>query len=397
MAKILFVWELGLGFGHLTRYLDLVKALTARGHQVLYAARDVGNAERIFGRQGIPVYQAPAMMHKISDPKKLTYNISHLLHNIGFSEPSSLNGLIKAWHLLYDAIEPDLVIFDHSPTAMLAARKYAWKKIVSGSGFVIPPPGRPVPAMRYWENYDAGLLEKEEGILLATINAALEQMQVPGIDSITDLYGADAEFLFSFRELDHYPQRRDGNYLGQFSPPDHGVDPDWADGVKYRAIAYLHPYKKIEALLSLLSGSNFSTMVYVPELDRKYRDRYANDMLRFSDEPINLAVAGRECNMAITNATAGTTTALLLRGRPVLCIPTVLERTMIAQRVVKLGAGLAVHQNSPEHLRAAVRKLFLEQNFTQAAEAFQQRYADWDMTGQTAKLMGTIDTLLRKL
>ncbi len=394
MAKILFVWELGKGFGHLTRYLDLVNGLKARGHEVIYATRDVGNTEKVFGRSDITILQAPIMMHSIGNPYKVQHNLSHLIHNTGFGEIASLRGLVKSWHYLYDHVRPDLSIFDHSPTALLAARGYPWKRIVSGSGFMIPPPGAPLPAMRYWQRYDESRLAEEEGRLLATMNQVLADSGAAPLASVSELYDADGMLLFGFEELDHYPQRRNGNYLGLFTPPNHGVPPQWPEGLERRVFAYLHPYRKIGELFHLLSIGNFATIIYAPEVPERMKRKFANERLTFSNEPLALSAVAADCNLAITNGTPATTTAFLMQGKPVLCIPTTLERVMVTRRVVDLGAGLGVHQKQPENLKGSLRKLFTEDRFARAAKAFRDKYQHLNLNWQTQQMFEIVERLV---
>ena len=394
MARVLFAWELGKGFGHLAPYLDLVKGLLKKGHQVVFAARDVGNTERIFGNDGVTILQAPIMMHNIGNPYRIQYNLSHLIHNIGFAEIRSLFGLAKAWRHIYHYVRPDLVLFDHSPTALLAARAYPWKRIVSGSGFLIPPSAVPLPMMRYWQEYDQEKLAREEGGLLANMNRVLEILKVPPLKSVAALYDADAHFHLGFKELDHYPQRPPVEYLGMFSPPNHGVAPDWPAGGLKKVFAYLHPYKQIPALLKILGSANFSTIVYAPEVPDAIKKKFQNERMVFSAKPLDVAKVSADCDFAITNGTFGTTAAFLLYGKPVLCIPTNLERVMVTRRVIGLGGGLGVQPTKLDKIKPALRALASSEKYAEAARAFGAGYKDLNLAWQTEKMLATVERLL---
>lgn len=395
MARILFVWELGKGFGHLAPYLDFVKGLRKRNHQVVFAARDVGNTEKIFGNDGVPIVQAPIMMHNIPNPYRIQYNFSQLLHNTGMGELRSLFGLVKAWRHVYQYTQPDLVLFDHSPIAMLAAKAYPWKRIISGSGFLIPPPGQPLPMMRYWQEYDQERLAKEEGRLLAGMNRVLEILKVAPLQSVSQLYEGDDQFHLGFKELDHYPQRpNEVAYLGMFSPPGHGVAPVWPEGGKRKVFAYLHPYKQIPALLKTLAAGNISSIIYAPEVQQAIKKKFQNERMLFSPKPLDVRRVAAECDVAITNGTFGTTAAFLLYGKPVLAIPTNLERVMVVRRVVGLGAGIGVQPNQPEKLRPALRALFSSDRFVKAARAFGEKYQHLNLEWQTQQMLERIERLL---
>ena len=385
MARILFVWEVGKGFGHLGPYLDLVSALKRKNHEVVFAARDVGYAEQIFGKDGVPILQAPIMMHKVSNPYQIQYSFVHLLHNNGFADRTSLLGLVKSWRHLYGQVRPDLVIFDYSPTALLAARDFSWKRVVSGSGFLIPPARVPLPLMRYWQKYDQERLLQEEDRLLADINYVQKTLGLTPLKSVSELYDTDEMFLLGFEEMDHYPQRGGGNYLGMFCLSNHGVAPRWPADSGRRIFAYLHPFKNLKPLLEILAGPRFSTLIYAPEVPEAGKKRYSGKHLAFTEEPVDIARAAAECDIAVTNATFGTTAALLLCGRPVLCIPTNLERVMVARRVV---------ETKPEKLRPALRALLTQDRFVKAAEGFRDKYRHLDLNWQTAEMVKAVERLV---
>ena len=394
MARILFAWELGKGFGHLAPYIDLVDGLQKRGHQVVFAARDVGNTERIFGSKGVVILQAPCMMHNVANPYRVQYNFSHLLHNIGFAEARSIFGLVKAWRHIYKYAQADMVLFDHSPTALLAAKPYKFKRIVSGSGFLIPPASQPLPLMRYWQQYDMDRLAKEEAQLLANINRVQEGLKLPALPSVSAIYDADRHFLLSFKELDHYPDRPDGNYVGMFSPPGHGVPPVWPGNSPRKVFAYLHPFRQIGDLLGTLAKGNFSTIVYGPEIPETVKKKIDSDRLVFSNQPLDIKHVAAECNFAVTNGTFGTTAAFLLYGKPVLAMPTNLERVMVARRLVAVGAGLAVRQDKPENLPKAINTIMTSGKFAEAAKKFGSRYAGLSQQWQTEQMLDAMEDLL---
>ena len=394
MARILFAWELGKGFGHLAPYIDLVDGLQKRGHQVVFAARDVGNTERIFGSKGVVILQAPVMMHNVANPYRVQYNFSHLLHNIGFAEARSIFGLVKSWRHVYKYAQPDVVLFDHSPTALLAAKPYKFKRIVSGSGFLIPPASQPLPLMRYWQQYDKERLAKEEAMLLANINRIQEGLKLPPLGSVSAIYDADKHFLLSFKELDHYPDRPDGNYVGMFSPPEHGIAPVWPGNLPRKVLAYLHPFRQIGEMLGTLAKGNFSTIVYGPEIPDTVKKKIDSERLSFSAQPLDIKRVAAECNFAVTNGTFGTTAAFLLYGKPVLAVPTNLERVMVARRLVAVGAGLAVRQDKPENLAKAISTILSSGKFAAAAEKFGSRYAGLSQQWQTQQMLDAIDALL---
>ena len=396
MAKILFVWELGLGYGHLVPYSPLIKRLREKQHQVIFASRDVGFAEQTFANMGVSIVQAPVLMHKVINNYQIQYSYAHLMHNLGFAELRGLFALTRAWRHIYHYAQPDLVIFDHSPTALLGARSLPFKRIISGSGFLLPPAGFPMPMMRYWLDYDQEKLIKEEQRVLANANNVLQALNVPPLNNLGELFTADKQFLLSFKELDHYPDRINGNYLGMFAQSNHGITPDWPAGITKKVYAYIHAHQSTEALLTVLAQGNFASIIYAPDVPNSLKNKYQSEKLRFSAQALDLQRVAADCHIAITNATFATTTAFLLHGIPVLVIPTNLERTMLTRRLDELGASVTVKPDNPDALKPAIHALFTANKYGEAAKAFSARYQRMNLNWQTEKMTNEIEDLLPK-
>ena len=83
MSRILYAWELGTGYGHLGSVLPLAVRLRARGHEVVFALRDLTHAERFLGRRGFPLLQAPVWL---SERRGLDLPVSYaeMLANFGY-------------------------------------------------------------------------------------------------------------------------------------------------------------------------------------------------------------------------------------------------------------------------------------------------------------------------
>ena len=81
---------------------------------------------------------------------------------------------MQAWRSLFDAIAPDLLLADHAPTALLAARgRPGLRRALIGSGFFQPPAQQPLPSLREWERVPAQRLAQSETRVLDTCNAVL--------------------------------------------------------------------------------------------------------------------------------------------------------------------------------------------------------------------------------
>ena len=255
MATILFTWELGGGLGHLVNLMPLAQAMSRKGHRVYAAVQDVPKAARIFRGFDIAYLQAPTKFHDSPNAIMPPRTFAHILHNRGFGELDELRAMAGTWRNLLEMTRPDLVVFDHSPTALLAARGLVAKKALIGTGFFCPldeyamadlrpwlaekgsdrraapsPPaplpegeGRTMPSLqqpvaeaesRKTPSPPAplpegeGRLKEDEDRVLANANAVLAGWGQPPLVRLSRLfYDVDEHFLATLPELDHYPGR----------------------------------------------------------------------------------------------------------------------------------------------------------------------------------------------
>jgi UDP:flavonoid glycosyltransferase YjiC (YdhE family) len=383
MAKILFTWELGAGAGHCVNLAPLAAALVARGHDVWIAARNLVMVRQVFGPLEVNYLPAPYLSEQPPNPIRQTVSLAHILHNSGFGDDATLEVLCKAWHNILEAVAPDVMVCEHSPMALLASRYRNMRRAVLGSGFVVPPAASPWPDLRYWiplagQSHD---LRNADDVILRRVNAQLVRDGIQPLERLADLYAdAEASFLLTFRELDHYPNRGDAQYIGAWFP-DGGVDPTWPARDGPRLFAYLKPPApgwRLAELLALLRETGLPTLLYVPGTDPTWRQKFETPRLRFASEPVNILKAASQCDLAILNGTAGSMTAMLLAGVPQLNIPFYLEQIVGSRRVADLGAGLVANPRRPEQIAARLMLLLRSDRYRQCAKAFSQKYADFN-------------------
>lgn len=131
MADVLLTWELGGGLGHMIPLRLLGDELLRRGHRVTAALRDPSNAGRIFSDGVIPYMQAPVKMGPSRDRIDPLLSMAHILHNVGFADWEELASRVRGWSTPFELVRPDLVVVDHSPTALLAFAGRCWPPTAS--------------------------------------------------------------------------------------------------------------------------------------------------------------------------------------------------------------------------------------------------------------------------
>ena len=161
MGRIVFAWEFGGGLGHIQYDLPLARELKERGHEVVCVMKHVIDAERMLGHYGIKVIQAPVWQVKVNKLEN-TFSYADTLFNHGYLIEGALQSVVYAWRNLFEVIKPDLLIADHAPTALIAARGTKLKVALYGTGFFAPPVQNPMPSIIPGIEAPEGLLERSE-------------------------------------------------------------------------------------------------------------------------------------------------------------------------------------------------------------------------------------------
>jgi hypothetical protein len=394
MAMILFTWELGLSMGHIGTLRPLAEGLSRRGHRVIAALKDVTKAPHLSEGGKVPCLQAPVRLNAVRSPFQLPSTFAHILHNAGFGNVGELRPLVDAWRALFDLVRPDLMLVEHSPTALLASLERNSRRVGIGTGFTLPPDLSPLPDWRPHLKNDPARLEREEHVVRLVMNELLAGWGVAPLSRVTDLYGRlDERLLNTFAELDHFGPRAGETYWGT-GPSGMGEPIEWPDCRGPKVFAYLKPFAALEALLARLVELRLPTVIYGPEISAQFQSRFQCETLRFVPRPVNLDEAGKSCDLVILNATHGTTAAILLAGKPSLQIPLFLEQQLTADNVVRMGAGLIAESNQPNRVVEQLDRLLANVQYAQAAEEFHRRYEGYDRPAQIEKMVERIERLL---
>lgn len=388
MKRILFTWELGAGLGHIVPIKQRCALL--QEHELYVALRDLRHAAEVFKDTNATLLAAPFLQSPVDRPVEETLCYAELLHNIGFADARLLGGLVSAWCALFDLIRPDVVVFDHSPSALLAAKAYAFRKVLCGSGFICPPPAKPLgvffpAAMR---QQDVQRIERVENDALNTANRVLAESGQPPLSSLGELYGlVDTVLLTTRPEFDHFPQRNRSRYLG-VSPPPAGKAPQWPAVPGKRIFAYLKPFKKLPVLLESLKQSGQPVIVYSSDIDRNLLARYQSGNMRFESEALDLNRVADSCDFAIVNGNHDTSCQLILSGTPVLVLPLQREQQIFAALITDCGAGVAGDPDNDDHFIEALNKIASDDRYRRAALEIAGKYSG-AQSGNTQQLLAS--------
>src|SRR5512144_549484 len=118
------------------RFLTIARELARRGHEPIFALRELTHVDAILRDEPFTVFQAPIWAAHIGGlPQPIGF--AETLMRLGFLYPSQLSGLCRGWRSLVTLVAPDLLILDYAPTALLATRGLGAPRALVGHSFSV--------------------------------------------------------------------------------------------------------------------------------------------------------------------------------------------------------------------------------------------------------------------
>lgn len=352
MARILCTWELGTDLGHLSHLRLPIQIALQLGHEVYLAARQLDHIRDVLGDMPVVCLQAPFKQKVVAADQSAYLSYTHLMARQCFSGVNELEMYLRGWRAIFDLVRPDLVLFEHSPTALIAAGGYRFKKVLVGNGFNIPPSLAPcVPFAPFVTTPKTApvldALRADDTVLLTVINAALGRVKAPAFAGLGDIYAqADQQFLMTFPGLDQFGERLGQRYLGVESPSARQW-PHWPPGRGPKVFAYLHAIPSLEPLLQDLQAAKVCALLYVRHLPPRLRDAYTSDHLYFVDHLLDLLKVAEQAAWVINHGNHNTAATFMRAGIPQLLIPMHQEQLFVALRLVAQGGAVMAYQDQP--------------------------------------------------
>lgn len=379
MSRILLAWELGSNLGHLSRLLPVARNLKERGHEVLVAARDLMLATEVLAPAGIRFVQSPTMVRgRESSRQPQSYADILLMH--GWENPPKLWGVVQAWGNLFRLFQPNAVVLDYAPTALLAARILRLRCALLGTGFEVPPFKTPLPPFPGFDEVAIENARAANARALESANRVLEAYQGPPLAALCELFRTERRWLTTFAELDQYGPRPEDTYVGPIGNIGRGESLEWPPGYRYRILAYLRPgMERLPEILSAVAGEGDAAVICAapgvsPELSRGL----GRPGFHFVPRPVNFPALLPHASVFLSYAPAASVAQSLLESVPQLMAPTHVEAQMTAVRVAALGAGLILRDHETEQeIAAALKRLLDDPRFKACAFEFARRYRSY--------------------
>jgi hypothetical protein len=398
-TRALFVWEQGTGLGHLSQLRLPMEVALAQGAEVFLAARELPGVCEVLAGLPITLLQAPFRQGVKPAPSASFLSYTHLLGRQCFGSADELEMYARAWRALFALVRPDICLFEHSPTALMAAHGHAFKKVLLGSGFVLPPanalsasPFLPFPTTPLDLDTKARL-RADDAQLLALINAVMRRLGSPELPDLGAIYGqADASFLSTWPALDVFGERAGVPYLGM-APAAGQPPPHWpqADGPK--VFAYLHNFPSLAHLLRDLQAAKVCALLLVRDLPPELRAAFSSATLRFVNHLVDLGQVAQQAAWVLHHGNHSTMATFMLAGLPQLVIPCHQEQLFGGLRLVSKGCAAMAFQDQPA-FGAAITALQTNSKIRQCAAKVASQCAPFDQTAVRGHMRETFAKLL---
>lgn len=344
MKKILFCWELGVELGHLGQFYAIINELLARDYKIYFIVKDLSKVSTFNWPNKVIFLQAPIWLPRLSKPIK-NKSFAEILVYKGYHSPAALMPLVEAWHNLFKLIQPDALIFDHSPTALLASSNLGIPRIILSNAFLTPPAGTPPQNIRPWESVDKNSIEENERYIVKVINKVAGDVNLPTIQYVSDLFNVEKVILAGFSELDFYKKYRTNvSYKGStiaiagFEKP---IWPSYLSNIKI--FAYLrYGNEQAEKALSILSSLDASVICYYVGAKSEDYKKYTSEKMIISNKPFDLTLAYKEADVVVSHGGIGMVHSALQAGCPMILFPLQLEQQNTAYVLEKMKIAAVV-------------------------------------------------------
>ncbi|MBL7002516.1 MAG: hypothetical protein ISR69_00645 [Gammaproteobacteria bacterium] len=379
---IVLAWELGSNYGHLSKMLTLTRPFISKGYKVSFILRDLSHVQQLGVPDNINIYQSPFISGKQSAQYAPT-NYSDILLGVGYSDLNKFVGALRGWITLFELLKPDLLICDHSPTALLAAKANGCKVVNFGTGFELVDLHEPFASLRLWEKVPQSSLVAADQSLLIKINKALKLNQKKGYSNLKSAFTVDQSYLCTLPELDPYIGRKNTPYWGPLMEMGSGVTPVWPKQDGFKVFVYVRPDIKIMLhLIKAMMSLNLSVLIhciggYTPKIDGIQN----LENIHICEKPLNMSEIVKQADLILCHGGHGTVANALLAGIPLLLFPTQQEQKNTAVRLTNLGVALELKgQESQQQLKKKLNSFIKQEQFKSNMNVLKDKYQDFNIT-----------------
>jgi hypothetical protein len=345
MKTVLFAAELGAGMGHAVPLLRMAGALRDRlrehGEEDFRAVFVLHDPQLVRDQlaPGDLAINAPRAVSQ-GDIRAHTASYAEILALSGFARKPDLEAGLAVWDDLFELIKPAVLVADHSPVAVLAARGRV-PTLVTGNAFNAPP----ARIKQYPALLTHAAAPPIQQTMLRSVNEILRARGEAEISHLPLFMEGDARAVFMLPMFDPYGPLRDTPLLGTYEEDVTPLPmPD-----RSRIFLYSHTHLPLAPKLAQAAAkSGLPVSAYLSGTDTGTIAFLRRQGAEIFKTPPQLAEVLADATVVVSHAGAGLSQTALAAGRPQIVVPIHSESQMIARSLEKLGAAASFEEAGAE-------------------------------------------------
>lgn len=371
MSTVLFASEGSSALCELQAQIAISNRLREQGHTVVFAC---GEIERVHSTLANLSHRFVAAPRSLASESRIRHpqNYEQDLLRLGFDDARTLSAHVHAWHHLFAGTHVDILVADHSPTALLAALAAGVPRVSIGNPFTIP-----------WMHSLGTEAARDDlsatscGPIIGRMNAVLAEHGRSPLVTITDLFTGAALLLMTFPQLD---AARDHSctYVGPIGYRKEETPIGWSGLTnRPRILARLHRDRpELQTILQQLHAIRGDVICCIPDSGTLKTNRLEN--FRVCTDPITVAPLLRDATLVVGNGDTELVARAAQAGVPQVILPVHAHEHLNARLAGEQGIALTVDaKRAPDLFSKAAREAILNSRYRVAAREFAMKCAEF--------------------
>jgi hypothetical protein len=385
MARVaLLCGEAGKGLGHAVALSQIGLALRAAGWRPVLA---------------LPSDLAPAALHirdmlvgsvprwgedvpGFTPERTSSASMGDSLAELGLQSVGCVERQIERWRNLFAEHDPDLIVADYAPGAVLAARDRI-PCVAVGVGFAVPPADlRHFPPL-----HNFAPVCHDESATCATVNTVLARFGSRPIDHLPEALTGDAQCVRTLPLLDAYRSFRTTPVSGPLLREP--IIPRGENAVEVFCYLRNGPgFERLDEISVCLEGLPGRVVAYLPGLSEARKAALRQAGVEVTDGPPSPAAQLARSRLFVGYGGHGMAAAALLAGVPQIILSTDIEKYLIANALTE--RGVAQHFDyrfaEPDKVRIAIEAALDDPAMLMEAERTSREHAEYRVRDVAAKI-----------
>lgn len=339
VKKVLVCWDFGWGIGHVNHILAPARVLVRRGVDVtfaIYTSRFIRHFKDLRDRTFVHAPVSAFFLRPRFDPLlEDDTSYASLLNNAGFCEPDYVRFFTQSYDALFNLYEPDCVIAEHSPAAMLSAYLAGIPAVAMGNGGTVPDhDGRLFlarPGARFTDT------ERSNAYVLERLNDGLQACGRQPLANLPDFMPAGQMFAMCPSDFDFYDRRQASIVV---PPAEMVTEPAPPAAERDEVFSYFQLTGHTGDLaMAALASLKMPRRAYFSIPAGKDLDILSKRGVTVSETPVPASDIIRRSRVMLNSGNGGTVIQAAMAGIYQVIIPTDPERMLHARAAERLGCA----------------------------------------------------------